>query len=43
MVLGGKTTTICIEEPTTNQDLPHITCQDDAVMGKVINFTIYKV
>lgn len=38
----GKSTVDCIEEPTTNQDNPHISCVDDSRMGKVANFTLYR-
>ena len=38
----GKVTGSCIEVPTVNQDLPHVTCSEDRVMGQAINFTLYK-
>ena len=39
---GNKRTVRCIEMPTTNKDLPHVTCANDTLMGKVANFTLYK-
>ena len=39
---GNQYATKCIEIPTTNQDLPHVTCSADTRMGKVINLTLYK-
>lgn len=42
LVLGGSTTINCIEMPTTNPTLPHVSCSSDSVMGTVVNFTLYK-
>ena len=39
---GTKRATRCIEIPTTNQDLPHVTCVNDTFMGKAVNLTLYK-
>lgn len=40
--LGGSKDVDCIEEPTTNQNKPHVSCVDDSRMGKAINFTLYR-
>lgn len=39
---GTRKTARCIEMPTTNKNLPHITCVNDTLMGKAVNFTLYK-
>ena len=41
-VLGGSSSTEAIEIPTTNSNLPHVSCSSDSVMGTVANFTLYK-
>ena len=42
VALGGKKTIDCVEEPTTNQDKPHVSSVQDPLMGTVINFTLYQ-
>jgi len=41
-VLGGSPTTDAIKIPTTNSNLPHVTCSSDSVMGTVLNVTLYE-
>ena len=42
LVLGGSSTTESIEIPTTNPDLPHVSCSSDPIMGDaLVNFTLY--
>ena len=41
LALAGKTTTACISEPTVNQNLTHVDCTDDSVMGKALRLTMY--
>jgi len=41
-VLCGDPEIDCFEEPTVNEDLPHVTCNEDRRMGRVLNMTIYK-
>ena len=42
LALAGNKDYNCIEEPTKNQNKPHVSCVSDSSMGKVINFTLYK-
>ena len=42
LVLGGSVTNQCVEIPTTNVNLTHVSCVPDPLMGKAINFTLYK-
>ena len=41
-VLGGSPTTDAIKIPTTNSNLPHVTCSSDSVTGTVLNVTLYQ-
>lgn len=41
-VLCGDPEIDCFEEPTVNEDLPHVTCDEDRRMGRVLNMTLYK-
>ena len=42
LVLGGSVTNQCVEIPTTNVNLTHVSCVQDSFMGQAINFTLYK-
>lgn len=41
MALAGNPSISAIEIPSTNVNSPHVSCVNDGVMNKVLQFTIY--